>query len=338
MHLAERMQLPEPYVARPYRGPDDHPAMTAVLAAYRDHIGDPEMATLDQMNASYALLTDCDPTNDIVVIETADGNAVAYARAIRSDLLTGIRDCIVFNPIHPEHLTESLFGQIVQANERHMHPWAEGVDEARYRAYAVHPGPNLQPTEEAAWLESMGYVAGEWGAILVRPDLDDIPVRQLPDGVELRPVEPDQVRPIWEEHWDAFRDDWDFQEATADDIDRQLTQPHLDPSLWKVAWVGDQVVGQVKSYINPEENAARGYLRGYTEYISTHADWRNRGIAGTLLAMSLHELRDRGMTEAALGVDTNNPGGAFQLYTSLGFEPQHCEAVYFKPNPGIDGR
>ena len=104
MHLAERMQLPEPYVARPYRGPDDHPAMTAVLAAYREHIGDPEMATLDQMNASYALLTDCDPTNDIVVIETTDGNAVAYARAIRSDLLTGIRDCIVFNPIHPEHL------------------------------------------------------------------------------------------------------------------------------------------------------------------------------------------------------------------------------------------
>ena len=26
------------------------------------------------------------------------------------------------------------------------------------------------------------------------------------------------------------------------------------------------------------------------------------------------------MTEAALGVDTNNPGGAFQLYTGLGFE------------------
>ena len=37
------------------------------------------------------------------------------------------------------------------------------------------------------------------------------------------------------------------------------------------------------------------------------------------------------MTEAALGVDTNNPGGAFQLYTSLGFELQNYEAVYTKP-------
>ncbi len=46
--------------------------------------------------------------------------------------------------------------------------------------------------------------------------------------------------------------------------------------------------------------------------------------------MSLRELRDRGMTEAALGVDTNNPGGAFQLYTKLGFELHGYEAVYAK--------
>ncbi len=101
--------------------------------------------------------------------------------------------------------------------------------------------------------------------------------------------------------------------------------------MWKVAWAGDIVVGQVKSYINRDENAARGYRRGYTEYISTHHDWRNRGIAGALLGMSLRELKDRGMTEAALGVDTNNPGGAFQLYTGLGFELQAYEAVYTKP-------
>lgn len=62
-----------------------------------------------------------------------------------------------------------------------------------------------------------------------------------------------------------------------------------------------------------------------------HADWRNRGIAGALLAMSLSELDARGMTEAALGVDTDNPGGALHLYTSLGFELQTYEAVYDKP-------
>jgi ribosomal protein S18 acetylase RimI-like enzyme len=164
----------------------------------------------------------------------------------------------------------------------------------------------------------------------VRPTLDDIPDRSLPDGVELRPVTEKQIRPILEAHIEAFRGEWDFREATEADYAEMLQHPHRDETLWKIAWVDDTVVGQVKSYINREENAERGYRRGYTEYISTHRDWRNRGIAGALLAMSLRELKDRGMTEAALGVDTNNPGGAFQLYTGLGFRLQTYEAVYTK--------
>ena len=212
-----------------------------------------------------------------------------------------------------------------------MAPWAEQAEHARYRAYATHPGPGLAATGEAAWLESLDYRATEWEAWLVRPDLDDIPERRLPEGVEVRPVQPDQVRPIWEAHWEAFRGEWDFKEPTAADIDAELAEPFHDPSLWKIAWFGDQIVGQVKSYINHDENAERGYLRGYTEYISTHREWRNRGIASALLALSLHELKARGMTDAALGVDTNNPGGAFQVYTSLGFELQNYEAIYTKP-------
>jgi mycothiol synthase len=74
-----------------------------------------------------------------------------------------------------------------------------------------------------------------------------------------------------------------------------------------------------------------GYLRGYADYISTHAEWRNQGIAASLIASSLKEIKARGMTDAALGVDTSNPGGAFQLYTKLGFELCAYEAAYAKP-------
>jgi len=144
-------------------------------------------------------------------------------------------------------------------------------------------------------------------------------------------VTEDQIRPILEAHWEAFRGEWDFREATDADHAESLAHPHRDESLWKVAWAGDTIVGQVKPFINADENAARGYRRGYTEFISTHRDWRNREIAGALLAMSLQELKERGMTSAALGVDTNNPGGAFQLYTSLGFEVRSYEVVYTKP-------
>jgi len=232
--------------------------------------------------------------------------------------------------VHPEHLRQPLFAALVAAQEAHMRPWADEVDGARFRAYASHPGPDQAPAGESAWLEDAGYTTTEWSASLRRPDLEDIPDRRLPDGVELRPVTEEQVRPIIEAHMEAFRGEWDFTEPSAAEVQQQVDDPLRDITLWQVAWSGDTIVGQVKPFVNEAENAARGYRRGYTEYISTHRDWRNRGIAGALLAMSLQELRDRGFTEAVLGVDTNNPGGAFQLYTGLGFRLERYEVVYTK--------
>jgi ribosomal protein S18 acetylase RimI-like enzyme len=211
-----------------------------------------------------------------------------------------------------------------------MRAWADGCD-ARFVTFVIHPGPDCEPSGESAWLESAGYSTIRFGAYLVRPHLDCIPQLALPDGVELRPVEPDQLRTIFDAHWEAFRGSFDFREATEQDFNEFRDSPLRDESLWKIAWSGDTVVGQVKSYVNDEENTRHGYKRGWTEYISTHAEWRNRGIAGALLAMSLQELRDRGYEQAALGVDTQNPGGAFQLYTKLGFELHRYEAVYAKP-------
>lgn len=321
------MRLPEGYRARPYLGRGDHGAMARVLVAYREHLGDLEYPTVEQFDVSYAHLIGCDPDLDIAVVEHA-GDVVGYARVSRTEDEDGTTNCIMFAPLHPDRLDQRLFDALADAQEAHMLTWLAPGAPARFRAFAAHPGPGRAPTGEAEWLEARGYAAIEWSASLVRPHLDDIPDLTLPDGVVTRPVRRDEMRSIWEAHLEAFRGEWDFEEPTPEMVEAELAEPYIDHTLWKVAWSGDEVVGQVKSFINAAENQQRGYRRGYTEQISTHRDWRNRGIAGALLAMSLSALRDRGMTEAALGVDTNNPGGAFQLYTKLGFELRSYEAVY----------
>jgi mycothiol synthase len=331
MHLAERLDLPAGYTARPYAGPADHPAMARVLTAYRRATGNPEMVIPEHLDQSYADLTDCDPALDIAMIEHDDA-LVGYARPTFSEVAAGL-DLVVFTPLHPDHLDRPLFDTLVDGAEAHLRKWL-AESPARYRAYAGHPGPGETPTGEAAWLEARGYVATEWGASLKRPHLDDIPDLPLPDGIEVRPVTPDQMEHIVREHHECFRGEWDFSELEADDVTYIIDDPNRDETLWQVAWDGDRVVGQVKPFINHEENAELGYLRGYTEFISTHRDYRNRGIAQALLARALQAIKDRGMTEAVLGVDTNNPGGAFQLYTKLGFELQSYEAVYTRP---VDG-
>lgn len=325
------IDLPQGYRARPYRGREDHPIMASILVEHRRQGADNEHPTADTFDATYANLVNCDPFRDAVIIEVDGGTPVAYGRTSWEDHEDSGRVWIPFAVIHPAYLTGELFRAFISGMEAH----AARVDTGgrppdHLLAFATHPGPGRAATGESLWLEHLGYTAYRFGATLVRPHLDDIPDLALPDGVEMRTVEPDQIRTIWDAHHEAFRGQWDFHEVGDAEFVAFVDNPWRDESLWKVAWAGDQVVGQVKSFIVHSENEAEGRLRGYTEEISTHEAWRGRGIAAALLCESLRELRRRGMTEAALGADTDNPS-AFGLYQRLGFVVTAYEAVYRRP-------
>ena len=112
---------------------------------------------------------------------------------------------------------------------------------------------------------------------------------------------------------------------------RFLEFPYNDLTLWKVAWDDEGIAGQVRSFIDTAHNEAYSRKRGYTEAISTARRWRRRGVAKALIVESIRELAKRGMTEVALTVHTDNPRGAFQLYSSLGYEEVARWTTYRKP-------
>ena len=66
-----------------------------------------------------------------------------------------------------------------------------------------------------------------------------------------------------------------------------MSDPDFDPSLWRVAWQGDEVAGMVLSFINKDENEMYGRKRGYTENICVRRPWRKQGLAKALIALSL---------------------------------------------------
>ena len=91
------------------------------------------------------------------------------------------------------------------------------------------------------------------------------------------------------------------------------------------------MAGQVRSFIDTAENEEFGRQRGWTEDISTARRRRRQGIAKALIVESIRELAARGMTEVALGVHTENPNGAFDLYAGLGYEVVNTWTDYRKP-------
>jgi mycothiol synthase len=100
--------------------------------------------------------------------------------------------------------------------------------------------------------------------------------------------------------------------------------------MWIIAFDGDQVAAGVINAIYPEENETLGTNRGWLDSVFTRRPWRRRGLARALIARSLVKLRERGMTSAVLGVDADNPTGAYGLYESLGFAVTYRSTAWRK--------
>jgi ribosomal protein S18 acetylase RimI-like enzyme len=101
----------------------------------------------------------------------------------------------------------------------------------------------------------------------------------------------------------------------------------------QVAWdrATDQVAGQVRTFIDHEQNKLYDRQRGYTEMISVRRPFRRRGLARALIVRSLRVQKQAGMTESALGVDSENLSGATKVYEDCGFRVVKRNTIYKKP-------
>jgi mycothiol synthase len=214
--------------------------------------------------------------------------------------------------------------------------WAE----ARAREVALVDGrtgerslgswPDEAQDGAVALYESEGYAIVRYGFMMIRDLTEPIPELPLPDGLEVRPVQPVDHRRIWDADVEAFRDHWDAGERTDADFEGWFASPELDTGLWRVAWDGGEVAGSVMNFIYPAENETLGEQRGWLDHVSVRRPWRRRGLASALIAASMLALRDAGMTGAALGVDAENPSGALRVYENLGFRRTRTGVAYRK--------
>jgi mycothiol synthase len=196
-------------------------------------------------------------------------------------------------------------------------------------AVGFESGVFVTATSAVALLERDGYVAARYAIEMVRPTLDDPPPIDLPPGIEVRPAIEGHRLPVARAVNEAFRDHRAWPSFTDEQMLHSLEHPlrgQLD--VWQVAWEGDEVVAGVLGFIDELENQTLGRTRGYTEQIFTRRPWRGRGIASALIGRNLRLLRERGMTEASLAVDTENPSGALRLYERLGFVEETRMVTY----------
>jgi mycothiol synthase len=314
-------------VFRRFRGEEDYAAMAAVIEGSKGTDGIERTSTVEDVARSYRHLTNCDPDQDVLMVEV-EGQVAGYGRVWWEQQLDGIQLYSHFAFLLPAWRGTGIRRSMVHHNERRLRQIATGrppADQRLFDAWAVET-----ETDWNRLLLEEGYEPVRYEFDMVRPDLEAIPDLPLPQGIEVRPVQEDQHEAIWEASREAFRDHWGETEWQDVWLEELQESPTFNPALWQVAWDGDRVAGAVMTFIDAEENEEYGRQRGYTENIHVGRPWRRRGLARALMARSFRVLRDQGMTEAALGVDAQNPNGALKLYKSLGFRVMKTQTIYRK--------
>jgi ribosomal protein S18 acetylase RimI-like enzyme len=318
---------------RGFQGESDYARIHTVVHACKEADGVQRSDSVEQIANNYTHLHHCNPATDMLMADTVDGLA-GYTRvwwAVQGD---GTWTGFSIGYVRPECRRKGIGTALLRFGESRLRQIANQLmksgelpDQAKRVMDSFLSESEL---DTRALLEKNGFKVIRHNFEMVRPDLENIPDLPLTPGVEVRAYQPEHLRAIWEASNEAFQDHWGYIPDPWEDYVRMQSDPTFDPSLWRVAWQGNQVAGMVLSYIVKAENEEYGRLRGYTENICVRRQWRKQGLAKALIARSLQALKERGMKEAALGVDAQNISGATHLYELMGYRVTKQGGIYRK--------
>jgi len=324
---------------RNFQGESDFPLMQKLIVASEQADQIYDSLSLDDLRNWCKPSYRFDPSRNILfAIGQSDEEEPAVIGASRVGWYTGANGIRLYSQVswlHPDWRRPGIWPAMIQQNDRRLREIAAEHTDAPLRslqAWATH-----KQTQWIAALEGTDYRAIRHFNDMLH-SLEDIPDRPMPEGLEVRPVQPEHMRKIWEtqrevqpELFETAAEDW-----TEDKYPRWLEDSSHTPHLWQVAWDGDEVAGMVLNRVDEAANAGREKKRGITEHIFVRKPWRKRGLAGALVARSLRLLKELGMDEVELGVDTENASGAYRLYQKMGYQTYNTDLWFRKPVEGIE--
>jgi mycothiol synthase len=147
---------------------------------------------------------------------------------------------------------------------------------------------------------------------------------KFPERIEIRPfIQGEHDIAVWQAQNEAWRDHWGSHDVTFEEWRRsRFDDPEFDPTLWQIAWDGNDVAGfSLNRY-----RMGIGWIRT----LGVRRPWRKRGLGEALLRASFVEFYRRGTKTIGLGVDAQSPTGATRLYQRVGMRAASEHVTYQK--------
>jgi mycothiol synthase len=303
---------------RPYAGEADIPIIAKIVNSELEHDGVPFRVSEADLAARHRYPSEMfDAFRDVTIAEI-DGIPVASGeRSWVDTTLEAFREYRCDGAVLPEWRHRGVGTALLTENIRQAMELSRTHETDRPRILGSWTSDRQDGAH--ALLRKFGYQEVRWFFEMTRALDEPIADVPLPDGLEVRPVTSAMLRDIWTADVEAFQDHWGGFDSSEASYKRFIEEPSFDPSLWVIAYDGNEVAAGVINAIEKDENEMLGVKRGWLHSVFTRRNWRKRGLANALIARSLVKIRDRGMDTGILGVDAANPTGALGLYERNGF-------------------
>jgi mycothiol synthase len=310
------------YAIRNFRW-DDLDAIVEVWNAGARAVGSIQTYTASQLRIFFEM-PDAHPETDIWIVE--DGRRIiAYAAdEFDHEKGQGWGECAV----HPDYQNRGIGTRLFHVTEARI---AERIKMEAKADMPLHTLRTAVPGDVYAikLFCDEGYREVRAFYTMQIELQQPIEVPRLPEGIMLRPFDAERdARAVYQAHQEAFRDHWNHDRDTPYDEWKPMTlnHPDGDPSLWLVAWDGDEIAGIAINRIHDDERPDEGWV----SVLAVRRPWRKRGLGQALLKQSFALFQQRGFKSAALGVDASSLTNAVALYERAGMKIQQERLVFRK--------
>jgi mycothiol synthase len=263
---------------------------------------------------------------DAFVVETADGRIVGYEEFFNEYEHARLRTDGYVHPHFKGRGIGTTLLRIVEARAREEIALAEPDVRVLIQSMIDNRDPASHDLHRNEGYQPLRY---HWRMEIVLNGPPALP--NFPAGIELRPfIKGEHDVAVWQAQNEAWRDHWGSHDVTLEEWKRsRFEDPEFDPTLWQIAWDGDEVAGfSLNRY-----RMGIGWIRT----LGVRRRWRKRGLGQALLLQSFGEFYERGTKTIGLGVDAQNPTGATRLYQRVGMYAASEYVTYEKElRPGRD--
>jgi ribosomal protein S18 acetylase RimI-like enzyme len=127
----------------------------------------------------------------------------------------------------------------------------------------------------------------------------------------------------------AFMDHWGSTPTNEEGWEQLVhgSTAKLDQSFFALDQ-NEKIIGLLLSHRYESDDELLGKRIGWIDKLATLAEHRKKSIGKSLITHALAAYQRDGLTHAALDVDTENPTGAYGLYTAVGFSTFRGKVTY----------